>query len=100
VFAAGAGLWLARRRLGSLDARRVAGTALRAVPAAIVTALAAWLIAAGIAAVADTDLVVWRVVQMAVAVVTGVGVYFIASLMLGMEEVDEVVGAVRRRFRG
>jgi len=36
----------------------------------------------------------------ALAVAAGIGVYLLAALMLGMEEVDEVIGAVRRRFRG
>ena len=69
------------------------------MPAAAVTALAAWLVAAGVAEVVDTDLVLWRLVQVGLAVAAGVGVYLAAALMSGIEEVDEVVGAVRRRFR-
>jgi hypothetical protein len=33
------------------------------------------------------------------AVAAGVVTYLAAALMSGIEEVDEVVGAVRRRFR-
>jgi len=33
------------------------------------------------------------------AVAAGVGTYLAAALMSDIEEVDEVVGAVRRRFR-
>jgi putative peptidoglycan lipid II flippase len=99
LFATAAGLVLIRRRLGSLDARRIGRTLVRAVPAAIVTAVVAWLVAAGIDAVGDTDLVVWRVVQVTAAVVAGVLVYVVGALMLGLEEVDEVMGALRRRFR-
>jgi len=99
LFATVVGLALIRRRLGSLDARRIGRTLIRAVPAAAVTALAAWLVAAGIAAIGDTDLVVWRITQVTAAVVAGVVVYVAGALMLGLEEVDEVMGALRRRFR-
>jgi len=92
------GLVLLRSKLGSLDGRRVGRTIARAVPAAAVTALVAWLVAAGVAEVVDTDLVIWRLVQVGLAVAAGVGTYLVAALMSGIEEVDEVVGAVRRRF--
>ena len=93
------GLVVLRPKLGSLDGRRVGRTIARAVPAAAVTALVAWLVAAGVAEVVDTDLVVWRLVQVVLAVAAGVGTYLAAALMSDIEEVDEVVGAVRRRFR-
>ena len=100
VFATTLGLALLRPKLGSLDGGRIAATIARAVPAAAVTAAIAWLVAAGVGAVVDAQMVVWRLVQVGLAVVAGVGVYLLVALMLGMEEVDEVIGAVRRRFRG
>ena len=93
------GLVLLRSKLGSLDGRRVRRTIARTVPAAALTALVAWLVATGVAEVVDTDLVVWRFVQVGLAVAAGVGTYLVAALMSGIEEVDEVVGAVGRRFR-
>jgi hypothetical protein len=39
-------------------------------------------------------------VQVGSAVVAGVAVYIGAALMLRIEEVDDVMDAVRRRFRG
>ena len=100
VFATTIGLTLLRPKLTSLDGKRVVRTIARAVPAAAVTAFVAWLVAAGVAAAVDTQVVVWRLVQVGLAVVAGIGVYLAAALMLGMEEVDEVMHAVRRRFRG
>jgi len=100
AFATAVGLALLRPKLGSLDERRVSGTIARAVPAAAITAGIAWLVAAGLGSTVDTQLVVGRLVQVALAVAAGIGVYLLAALMLGMEEVDEVIGAVRRRFRG
>jgi putative peptidoglycan lipid II flippase len=99
VVATAAGLVLLRSKLGSLDGRRVGRTIGRAVPAAAASALAAWLVAVGVAEVGDTNLVLWRLVQVGLAVAAGVGTYLAAALMSGIEEVDEVVGAVRRRFR-
>ena len=100
VFATLVGLILLRSRIGSLDARRIGRTIARAVPAAAVTATVAWLVAAGTASLVDAQLVIWRVVQVGLAVAAGIGVYLASALMLGLEEVDEVMGAVRRRFRG
>ena len=90
-------------REARLDRRRPRHrhTIVRTLAAAVVTALAAWLVAAGVAAVVDTQPVAgdgraggtsrsWRARC----------VYLGAALMFGMQEVDEVVGAVRRRFRG
>jgi putative peptidoglycan lipid II flippase len=99
VAATAAGLALLRAKLGSLDGRRVRGTIARVVPAAAVMALVAWLVASGVATVVDTDLVVWRLVQVGLAVAAGLGVYLMTALMSGIEEVDEVMDAVRRRFR-
>jgi putative peptidoglycan lipid II flippase len=100
VFATLVGLILLRSRIGSLDARRIGRTIARAVPAAAVTATVAWLVAAGTSSLVDAQLVIWRVVQVGLAVAAGIGVYLVSALMLGIEEVDEVMGAVRRRFRG
>jgi len=44
--------------------------------------------------------VLGRLVQVGLAVVAGVGVYLAAARMLGIEEVDDVMSAVRRRFSG
>ena len=100
AFATAVGLALLRPKLGSLDGRRVSGTIARAVPAAAITAGIAWLVATGLGSTVDTQLVVGRLVQVGLAVAAGIGVYLLTALMLGMEEVDEVIGAVRRRFRG
>jgi len=100
VFASAVGLALLRPKLDSLDGRRVGGTIARAVPAAAITAGIAWLVATGLGGTVDTQLVVGRLVQVGLAVAAGIGAYLLAALMLGMEEVDEVIGAVRRRFRG
>lgn len=100
AFATGVGLVLLRSKLGTLDGPRIAQTIARAVPLAAATALGAWLAAAGVSSLVDTQPVGWRLVQVALAVITGIGIYLGGALMLGIREVDDVLGAVRRRFRG
>ena len=100
VFAVAVGLVLLRRKLRSLGGPRIERTIGRVVPVAAVTAMVAWLVAAGVGAVFDTQMVIWRALQVGLAVAAGVGVYLAAALMLHIEEVDEVMSAVRRRFRG
>lgn len=100
VFATAVGLAVLRKKLGSLDGRRIGRTIARALPAAAATALVAWLVAAGVSAATDPQPVVWRLVQVGLAVGAGLGAYLGAALMLGIGEVDDVMGAVRRRFRG
>lgn len=100
VFATVVGLVVLRTKISSIDGARIWRTIARAVPAAAATALAAWLVATGSASLVDGASVLGRLVQVGLAVVAGVGVYLAAALMLGIEEVDDVMSAVRRRFSG
>jgi putative peptidoglycan lipid II flippase len=99
VVATGTGIVLIRAKLGSIDGARVTHTIVRTLAASVATALAAWLVAAGVAAVVDTQPIAGRVVQVTLAVVSGACIYLGAALMFGLHEVDEVVGALRRRLR-
>jgi putative peptidoglycan lipid II flippase len=99
AFATLVGLIVIRPRLGSLDGARIWGTIVRVIPAAVATGIVAWLVAAGVADVVDTQAVIGRVLQVGAATVVGLGVYLAAALMLRIEEVEEVRGAIRRRFR-
>ncbi len=100
VFATTVALALIRPRLGSLEGRRIWGTIARVIPAAAVTGGVAWAVATWIGSVVDTQQVLGRFLQVGAATVTGLGAYIAAALMLRIEEVDEVKGAVLRRFRG
>ena len=100
AFATAVALFLLRGRLRSLDGARIWRTIGKVVPAAALTAGAAWLVATGAGHVVDTATVVGRIVQVGSAIAVGLGVYLAATLMLHIEEVDEVKGAVLRRFRG
>lgn len=100
LFATVVGLVALRPVLGSIDGGRIRHTIGRVVPAAAASALAAFGVALAIEEVLGTQGVLARLAQVSAAVLAGVGVYLAGALMLGIDEVDEVVGAVRRRFRG
>jgi putative peptidoglycan lipid II flippase len=99
AFATAVGLIVLRPRLGSLDGAHIWGTIAKVIPAAIVTAVVARFVADGVANVVDTQAVLGRVAQVGAATMAGLAVYLIAALMLRIEEVEEVKGALRRRFR-
>ena len=69
------------------------------IPAAIVMGGAAWLVATGVGEVVDTQAVLGRVLQVGAATAVGLAIYLAAALMLHIQEVEEVKGIVRRRFR-
>ncbi len=92
---------LLRRRLVTLDGRRIAWTVLKVLPAGLLSAGAAAVAAWGVREVGgDPDAFVVQVGEVAAGVVAGVLVFVGCALMLGIAEVDEVKDAVRRRFRG
>jgi putative peptidoglycan lipid II flippase len=92
---------LLRRRLVSLDGRRVATTVARVLPAALASAVAAALAAWGIRELTgDPGAFGVQVLEVAAGVVAGVLVFTGCALMFGIREVDEVKDAVLRRFRG
>jgi peptidoglycan biosynthesis protein MviN/MurJ (putative lipid II flippase) len=92
---------LLRRRLTSLDGRRFATTVAKVLPAALASAGAAALAAWGVRELAgDPGAFGVQVLEVLAGVVAGVLVFAGCALMFGIREVDEVRGAVLRRFRG
>jgi putative peptidoglycan lipid II flippase len=81
-----------RRRLGGLDDRRVALSALKTTAAAVLMGLAVW----GFLAVTASASVVVRAFG---GMMVGAGVFFVAAWLLRSEELHAVVGMVRRRLR-
>lgn len=101
AFATVACALLLRRRLSSIDGRRVARTAARVLPAALASGGAAALAAWGVRELAgDPGALGVQLVEVAAGVVAGVLAFVGCALMFGIREVDEVKSAVLRRFRG
>jgi putative peptidoglycan lipid II flippase len=99
-YAVGAGvlLTLLRRRLGSIDGARIAGTAAKAAIAAVASALAALAVIETWDVPRGTD-VSLLAAQVATAVVVGVLVFSISALILRVGEVDDLRRAIVRRIR-
>ena len=81
-----------RKRLGGLDDRRVALSALKTAFASIVMGLAVW----GFLMLTATASVVVRAFG---GMIVGAGVFFIAAWLLRSEELRGVLGMVRQRLR-
>jgi len=101
LFATAVCLMLLRRRLGTIDGRRVLGTTLRVIPASIVAVGAAFLVSTGLARTfGNPNGLFALLVEVGAAVVTGLVVFVLSALIFGIQEADEVKDAVLRRFRG
>ncbi len=81
-----------RKRLGGLDDRRVALSALKTTIASVVMGLAVW----GFLGVAANASVVIRTFG---GIAIGAGVFFVAAWLLRSEELHSVLGMMRRRLR-
>ena len=93
-------LILLRRRLDRVDGRRIARTLVRVLPASILAACAALLVATGIREVFGTDAnTLVRLLQVVAGVLAGLLVFVISTLIVRIEEADEVKDAVLRRSR-
>jgi putative peptidoglycan lipid II flippase len=90
---------LLRRRLSGIDGRRIWATLVRVIPAGVLTAAAAYGTSRLVGEVLGTDLVGEQLVQVVLAVAVGLLVFAATALIFGIEEADEVRGAVLRRFR-
>jgi putative peptidoglycan lipid II flippase len=90
---------LLRPRLGGLDQARIASMLGRTAVAAIVTGLAAFGVAEGLAAAFDVARPALRLLQVVAAVAAGVVAFLAGALMLRINEVDEVKSALIGRFR-
>jgi putative peptidoglycan lipid II flippase len=100
LFATVVCLLLLQRRLDRIDGRRIARTLVRVLPASILAAGAALLAAAGIRSVfgADANTLV-HLLQVLAGVLAGVLVFVVSTLIVKIEEADEVKDAILRRSR-
>jgi putative peptidoglycan lipid II flippase len=81
-----------RKRLGGLDDRRLALSALKTTAAAVVMGVAVW----GFLGVATHAGVIIRAFG---GIIIGMGVFFVVAWLLRSEELHGVLGVVRRRIR-
>jgi putative peptidoglycan lipid II flippase len=99
LFSSAVCVLLLRRRLGGIDGRAVAGTLVRVIPAGALTAIAAYGTSRLVGALLGTDGIAGRSLQLILALTVGLLVFAAGTLIFGIEEADELKGAVLRRFR-
>jgi len=92
-------LWLLRRRLGGLDAKRLAITLAKIAASAIVMAVAAAAIQRGMDRVAPGAGVAARAFRLAFSIGGGLAALAIATKMSRIDEFDEVVSLIFGRVR-
>ena len=92
-------LWLLRRRLGGLDARRLSGMLAKIGASAIVMAIAAAAIQRGMDRVAPGAGVGARAFRLAFSIGGGLTVFAIATKMSRIDEIDELASLIFGRVR-
>ncbi|MEP7059610.1 MAG: murein biosynthesis integral membrane protein MurJ [Actinomycetota bacterium] len=98
IFSTAACLWILHRRLSGLDGGRIGRTLSRAVPLAAVTGGAAWVAARMVGAGLGTTTFSNRLAGVGSGIVVGLLVFLLGSLMLQIEEADELKTVVLRRL--
>jgi putative peptidoglycan lipid II flippase len=88
-----------RGRLAGLDGRRIAATLIRTVAASVLTGLAAWAAARGVAAILDVARPSARLIQVLAGVLAGVLAFALGALIFQIEEADEVWRTLTARIR-
>jgi putative peptidoglycan lipid II flippase len=100
VFATAACLVVLRRRLGGIDGTRILATLIRVVPASLLAAGAALLASRAIGDAFGTATGnLSRLAEVSGGVIAGLLVFAISTLIVRIDEADEVKHAVLRRFR-
>jgi len=92
-------LWLLRGRLGGLEGRRVAIAAAKIVIASAVMAAAAYAVHLRLTAWVPGEMIFARVARVGTAIVVALLVLAASARLLRIEEFDEAVSRVGRRFR-
>jgi putative peptidoglycan lipid II flippase len=88
-----------RRRIGGLDGTRLFSSHVRIGLASVATGVVAWLIAKGVGSVVDVARVGGQLAQVGAAVLGGIAVYVVAAKLLGVSELQPLIGIVAGRFR-
>ncbi len=94
IISTAACLVILRRRLGGLDGRRIGRTLVRVVPLAAVTGAAAWEVVHLVGTVTFAQ----RLAGLGTGVTTGLLVFLGGSLILQIEEANELKSALLRRL--
>jgi putative peptidoglycan lipid II flippase len=98
IFSTVACLVILRRRLSGVDGRRIARTLERAVPLAVLTGVVAWAAARLLGQAIGVVTFGQRLAGLGVGIVSGLLVFLGGSLILQVEEADELKSVILRRL--
>jgi putative peptidoglycan lipid II flippase len=89
-----------RRRLGRIEGRRLARSVAKICLASLLMAAAAWLVSAGLASHHSLSGFVLYLSQVVAAIASALVVFYFACRLLQVEELNEAVNAIGKRFLG
>jgi putative peptidoglycan lipid II flippase len=90
-------LFFLRQRLGGIEGRALLSTLLRVTLASLVMAGVCWQVSRGLADWLPMGTFTGRLLNVLVAILVGMGVFVLGARLLRLEEMDRLIGAVRRR---
>ena len=96
---AGYGALVLRKRIGGLDGTRLLTSHMRIGIASLATGVAAWLIAKGVGAAVNLGHFAGQLSQVGAAVLGGIVLYIVAAKLLGVDELQPLIGIAAGRFR-
>jgi putative peptidoglycan lipid II flippase len=88
-----------RRKLGRIEGRHLALSLAKISLASLLMAAAAWAASAGLAAQLSSSGFSLYLAQVVAAIVAALAVFYFACRLLGVEELNDAVDTVGRRFR-
>lgn len=97
LVAASAGLVLLRRRAGDFDAGPLGETLIKTIPAAALGGAAAWATARLVESAFGVDTLVTQLLQVLVAMTTGLAAYLGVAKLWGLEELQWMRSVILRR---
>ena len=90
-------LFFMRQRLGGIEGTALLSTFLRVTIASLAMAGVCWQVSRWLAAWMPMDSFAGRLINVAGSIVVGMGVFVLGARLLRLEELDPLIGAVRKR---
>lgn len=90
-------LFFMRQRLGGIEGTALLSTFLRVTIASLAMAGVCWQVSRWLAAWMPMDSFAGRLINVAGSIVVGMGVFVLGARLLRLEELDRLIGAVRKR---
>jgi putative peptidoglycan lipid II flippase len=93
------GAVILRARIGGIDGARLVTSHVRIGISSIATGVVAWIVAKVVGSAVDLDAFAGQLAQVASAVIGGVVTYLVTARLLGVDELQPLIGMVAGRFK-